>query len=272
MEQLKEALLKTYTWKGPKQKVNGETIQTTTKLIDASQEELQQFFQYCNLMLHNTSKNKPGRYSVLCTVIDQINRCNAELLIRWFRNEKIDQVSLLTAIKEFIANNKEILGPKEKLVANDIANDIPKTFSNVPVTLLEDACLDTLGKFNKKHITLSFIAKQGIVLNSKEENDFSKIKNSDGIIMSYSEQIKQECSLPDNIDLCFKRKGFTYPEFKTLINIKNDKYSSMSSDQLKLLSNKLLPSLEREINKHITFWETQKDKILQVANNKGWSW
>ena len=46
----------------------------------------------------------------------------------------------------------------------------------------------------------------------------------------------------------------------------------MSSDQLKLLSNKLLPSLEKEINKHITFWESQKDKILQVANSKGWTW
>ena len=267
MEQLKEALLKTYTWKGPKQKVNGETTQTITKLVDASQEELQQFFQYCNLMLHNTSKNKPGRYSVLCIIIDQINRCNAELLIRWFRNEKIDQVSLLTAIKEFIANNKEILGPKEKLIANDIANNIPKVFSNVPVNLLEDACLDILGKFNKKHITLSFIAKQGIALNLKEQNDFSK-----NTTISCSEQIKQECSLPTNIELCFKQKGFTYSEFKTLINIKNDKYSSMSSDQLKLLSNKLLPSLEKEINKHITFWESQKDKILQVANSKGWTW
>ena len=267
MEQLKEALLKTYTWKGPKQKVNGETTQTITKLVDASQEELQQFFQYCNLMLHNTSKNKPGRYSVLCIIIDQINRCNAELLIRWFRNEKIDQVSLLTAIKEFIANNKEILGPKEKLIANDIANNIPKVFSNVPVNLLEDACLDILGKFNKKHITLSFIAKQGIALSLKEQNDFSK-----NTTISCSEQIKQECSLPTNIELCFKQKGFTYSEFKTLINIKNDKYSSMSSDQLKLLSNKLLPSLEKEINKHITFWESQKDKILQVANSKGWTW
>ena len=267
MEQLKEALLKTYTWKGPKQKVNGETTQTITKLVDASQEELQQFFQYCNLMLHNTSKNKPGRYSVLCTIIDQINRCNAELLIRWFRNEKIDQVSLLTAIKEFIANNKEILGPKEKLIANDIANNIPKVFSNVPVNLLEDACLDILGKFNKKHITLSFIAKQGIALSLKEQNDFSK-----NTTISCSEQIKQECSLPTNIELFFKQKGFTYSEFKTLINIKNDKYSSMSSDQLKLLSNKLLPSLEKEINKHITFWESQKDKILQVANSKGWTW
>src|SRR5574344_287661 len=107
MGQLKEALLKTYTWKGPKQKVNGETTQTVTKLVNASQEELQKFFKYCNLMLHNTSKNKPGRYSVLCTIVDQINRCNAELLLRWFRNEKIDQVSLLAAIKEFITNNKE---------------------------------------------------------------------------------------------------------------------------------------------------------------------
>ena len=271
MEQLKEALLKTYVWKGPKQKVNGEIIQVTTKLVDATQEELQQFFQYCNLMLHNTSKNKPGRYPVLCTIIDQLNKCNAELLLRWFRNEKIDQSSLLIAIRDFVSNNKDVIGPKEKLLAKDIAN-VPNIFSNIPVTLLEDACLDILGKFNKKHITLTFIAKQGIVLTQKEQKELVGTLKSDGTIQSWEDVLKQQCSLPDTINIIFKQKGFTYPEFKTMINIKNDKYSAMSSDQLKVLRDKLLPSLEKEVNKHITFWESQKDKIQQIANSKGWVW
>ena len=43
----------------------------------------------------------------------------------------------------------------------------------------------------------------------------------------------------------------------------------MSSDQLKLLRDKLLPTLQSNIKKHILFWESQKEKIQEVALSKG---
>ena len=269
MEQLKKALLNNYVWKGPKQKVNGEITQVTIKLVDASEEELRQYFEYCNMMLHNTSKNKPGRYPVLFNVIDQEYKCNSELLLRWFRSEeKTDQKTLLISIRKFIENNRDVTKPMSHLKAKDIASKLPTEFEEVLVSSLEDACLDTLGKFNKKHLTLTFISKQGIWLTAKETSDLNK-KLQGEKTKSKIDKIKQECSIPDSIDLLIKENGLTFSEFKTALEIKNDKYSNMSSDQLKLLRDKLLPTLQSNIKKHILFWESQKEKIQEVALSKG---
>ncbi len=266
MEQLKQALLNTYEWKGAKQKLNGEITQKTIKLVNASKEELQQFFDYSNLMLHNSSASKPGRYTVLCSILDQTNRCNAELLLRWFRNEeKIDQITLSNAIREFTSANKDVIEPKEKLTAQSIASKLPEIFNSVPLTLLEDACLDTLGKFNKKHLTLTFVAKQGINLTPKERAEFTTKVTADKTL---KDVIKEQCAIPNTIKIEFKEQGLKYLEFRTIIQMKNDKYSSIPSDQLKLLRDRLLPALHKDVNRHITFWENQKDRIQQVMDSK----
>lgn len=270
MDQLKKALLNSYVWKGAKQKINGEIIQTTVKLVDASEEELKQYFEYCNMMLHNTSKNKPGRYVVLFNVLDQINKCNSELLLRWFRSEeKTDQKTLLISIRKFIENNKDVTKPMNKLEAMDIASKLPVEFEHVPVTLLEDACLDTLGKFNKKQLTLTFISKQGIWLSPKENPDLRGKKLQDGRSQTSIEVIKEKCSIPTSIDLTLRDGGLTFNEFKTAIEMKNDKYSNMTTSQLKLLRDRLLPSLAISVKKHVLFWESQKEKIEEVAISKG---
>ena len=74
----------TYVWKGPK--VNG--VQEETKLVDASFEQLRTFYEHCKQMLYNTDTKNPGRVTLHEIVDDQIQRCRAELLIRWLRSEK----------------------------------------------------------------------------------------------------------------------------------------------------------------------------------------
>lgn len=270
MEQLKQALLNSYVWKGPKSKINGQVTQSSVRLVDASEEQLKQYFEYCNMMLHNTSKNKPGRYGVLFNTLDQINKCNSELLLRWFRGEeKTDQKTLLLSIRKFIENNKDVTKPMSKLEAMDIASKLPVEFEHVPVTMLEDACLDILGKFSKKQLTLTFISKQGICLNTKESSELHGRKSQEGVSQNTIGVIKERCSIPDSVSLILKEGGLSFSEFKTAIEMKNDKYSNMTSDQLKLLRNKLLPALSISVKKHILFWESQKEKIQEVSLSKG---
>ena len=89
-EKLKQALneksdnINEYVWKGPK--VNG--IQEEIKLVDADFDQLRKFYNHCEQMLYNSDVKNPGRITLLDIVTDQIQRCRAELLIRWLRFEK----------------------------------------------------------------------------------------------------------------------------------------------------------------------------------------
>ena len=72
-----------YVWKGPK--IND--VQEEIKLIDADFYQLQKFYNHCNEMLYNKDSKNPGRITLIGIVQDQIQRCRAELLIRWLRSE-----------------------------------------------------------------------------------------------------------------------------------------------------------------------------------------
>ena len=226
---LKEAIEKkqqditNFVWKGSKSlDENGKYRQNEKRLVDMTERELQNAYDHCKTMLFNKDSENPGRYVVLESIAEQRDKIGAELFLRYVeQNHHLVRFTLLTSINEFLRNNKDV-SKTHKLTVSDAIPSVPNEFEKVPINMVVDGCLDRLGTFNKKHITLSFIAKQGIALNLKEQNDFSK-----NITISCSEQIKQECSLPINIELCFKQKGFTYSEFKTLINIKTYNHSKL---------------------------------------------
>lgn len=50
----------------------------------------------------------------------------------------------------------------------EILNGIPVEFREVPVSLVMDACLDSLGLFDNSHLTLNFIVKWDCGLHSKK--------------------------------------------------------------------------------------------------------
>ena len=150
-DKLKEALsdkandVNNYVWKGPK--VNG--VQEEIKLVDADYDQLKRFYNHCEQMLYNSDTKNPGRLTLLDIVSDQIQRCRAELLIRWLRAEKqYTNTRCLEDLRITIKNNKEILTNEAIKVypIGNILNGIPVEFREVPVSLVMDACLDSLGK------------------------------------------------------------------------------------------------------------------------------
>jgi hypothetical protein len=52
--------------------------------------------------------------------------------------------------------------------------------------------------------------------------------------------------------------------------LKRDKYSNLTTDQLKLLSNKVLYRFQDQCEMQAKQWEDKIREIIEVANSKGW--
>ena len=84
-EKLTEAInarnndVKSFVWKLAR-KADG--TQEEVRLVDATPEQLQQFFNHCYSMLYSTDKLNPGRYVLLDIIKEQREKCNVELYLR----------------------------------------------------------------------------------------------------------------------------------------------------------------------------------------------
>jgi len=266
-ERYKEALekkkndLKSFIWKGKKIIKNGEIIQDEKRLVDCSDEELKEFYNHCESMLYNNSKENPGRYAVLELIHDQITKCNAELFTRWLENsQKTPKFVFVQAIRDLLNNNPQI-NPKEESVSV-VVGDCAKEFQNIKISTALDACLDTLGKFSKSHITLSFLLKQGVYLT---ENDIKNIpKNANKI-----EYVRGYLDLKPTINVYISSKGLTLDQMKAMITLRNRKYSELTTTQLETLRNRILFALEDDVRVHIKQWEERERQIKLVLKSRG---
>ena len=275
-DKLKEALndrandINSYVWKGPK--VNG--IQEEIKLVDASFDQLRKFYTHCRQMLYNKDSKNPGRITLLTIVTDQIQRCRAELLIRWLRSEKqYTYTRCLEDLKNIIANNKEILTQEtiKNYPIGSIMNGLPIDFEQVPISLVMDACLDSLGLLDTSHLTLNFIVKMGLWFTQQEmQKDLYRKDPDTGKAINRLEVVKKELRLNPSISLRICDTGLSYAEFRSMYRLKKDKYANLTSDQLKLLSNKVLYRFQNQCEAQAKQWEDKMNEIIKVADAKGW--
>ena len=266
-----------WVWKGPKKEVAGIRCQTTTKLVDATPEQLKDWYNHCLSMLFNTNKANPGRYNLKKIVQDQIESCNTELCLRWCENKyklnpedsdvevysrfKLDQdlYNLLTRPEykdEF---------PRERwkdIPFKSCFSNFPSEFEDISVKKIMEGCEGLLGNFSRKYITLTFLLKMGIELTPQELKEYN-VTNKKVL-----EVVKDKLKLPSYHKLHKSDKGLTLKELESLIHLKEIKYTAMSNDLLNLLKNKVLPRLLREIEFQISQWEDIIKKLEHVANTK----
>ena len=275
-DKLREALndrandVNSYVWKGPK--VNG--VQEEIKLADADYDQLKRFYSHCEQMLYNSDVKNPGRLTLLDIVADQIQRCRAELLIRWLRFEKqYTNTRCLEDLRNTIKNNKEILTNEaiKTYPIGNILNGIPVEFEEVPVSLVMDACLDSLGLCDTSHLTLNFIVKMGLWFTQQEmQKDLYRKDPETGKTMNRLAVVSKELRLNPSISLRICDTGLTYAEFKSMCRLKRDKYANLTSDQLKLLSNKVLYRFQNQCLEQAKQWKDKMEEIKKVAELKGW--
>lgn len=275
-EKLEEAIAKknndinSFVWKGRKVEVNGNRVQSEKKLMDCSEEELRTFYNHCETMLHNTSKDMPGRYVLLDIIKDQVLRCNAELFLRWLEQEKsTPRFEFLSSLRSFLDNNKSI-NPKEITISQALVGKCPIAFANLPIDLVLEGCLNRLGKFNKQHLTLTFILKQGLWFTPEESKELAE-KTSDGSYKEKVEVAKEKLGIDPSIELYITPKGLSFAQMKAMINLRSRTYSELTQTQLETLRDRVLYSLDNEVRYHISQWEMRKNQISMVCNAKGYT-
>lgn len=263
--------INSFVWKGRKQEVNGQLVQEERRLVDCTEEELRSFYAHCNSMLYNTSKDYPGRYVLLDIIKDQKQRCNAELFLRWLEQEKsMPRFRFLEALVAFLDINKDAIDPKEYPIEGTMSG-CPKEFGDIPTEIVREGCLDRLGKFNKQHITLTFILKQGLWFTAQESKDLVEKDPKTGQIRDKIEVVKERLGLKSTAPLYVTPKGLSYSQLRSMVNLKSKKYTELTTDQLKVLRNRILYSLADDVKFHIQQWEARKAQIKMVCDAKGFT-
>ena len=276
-EKLKQAIdkkstdIQSFEWKGEKTiDENGNYQQQIKKLVDMTGEELGACYSHCKKMLFNKDSQNPGRYLVLELIADQMDKCGVELFLRYIDvNYNTSRFSLMSRITTFLTDNKLAFKETKPLLKHMFGN-IPNEYENIPLSLILDGCLDRLGTFNKKHITRTFILKQGIWLTPAEvkeltSSDFDEKSNRLQII-------REALGIKDVEKLYLNSKGINYTQMRAMLNLKpNKKYTDLTTNQLETLRGRILFNLEEEVKNHIAAWETRMSQIEMVAKSKGTS-
>ena len=275
-EKFKEAIerkgvdINTFIWKGNKVlDATGKYKQTEKKLTAMSEYEINECYDHCKTMLFNKDILNPGRYVVLETISEQKDKIGAELCIR-YTGEKYgwSRFTLLGMINDFLNNNKESFKTYKPIIG-DMFSGLPNEFVKIPLNLLIDGCLDRLGAFNKKHITRTFILKQGIWLTPTESKELVET-NVDGAIRDRLEVIRERLNIKEIEKLYINSKGLNYTQMRAMLNIKpNKKYTDLTTSQLETLRNRILFNLEETVKDHIVAWERRMEEIEMVSEYKG---
>ena len=262
-----------FVWKGKKRKEGDRYVQESEKISEMSPERLKECWDHCEKMLRNDDPKHLGRYNVLEEVISQINKCNVELLLRYFENtyqrrENIPatkRFSLMVSLRQLMSNNTEITDWSIVPISH-ISENLPDEFKDISIADTLDGCIDQLGAFNKQHLTMTFITKMGLWFSKAEENELKGSTNSNVERLKIA---KERLHLPTKLVLRFSEKGLTYHEMRAMLTLpKKQKYSDMTTEQLVTLRNKVLLRLSKEIDGHIFSWRRLQKQIELVAKSK----
>lgn len=266
--------INTFVWKGPKEEHSGERVQSVTKMVDATPEQLKDWYNHCISMLFSKDSKNPGRYTLKDIVNSQIGKCTAELCLRWFENvylpddtrkkypRNLFYEDLMTPLNE--ATPKLTREQLKHMPITDITKGMPEEFTRVSIQDILDGCTDNLGLFDRKHLTLKFILELGIELTPQEMNELT-VKDDKGVVINRFEIIRERLNLKPYISLHRSSTGLTYNEFRAMINLRTKKYSDLTTTQLVVLKNKVLLRFLQKIDYQINQWEKRINQLQRVA-------
>ena len=265
--------VKTFVWKFAR-KADG--TQEEIKLIDASPEQLRDFYRHCKSMLYSEDKLNPGRYVLLNIIEEQRRKCNVELFLRKLESGAICPDNKPYPRHLYVQDLRNYMNEhKNDFPSNELKNipisaypgDLPREFERISIDEVLNGGLDQLGFFDNKHITFSFILNLGIYLTPSEMKELDE-KDENGNPKRKPEIVKERLGINPNVRLTIKPTGLNFSELKAMINLKSKKYSELTTDQLVVLRNKVLFKLENEVLFHIDQWEERIRQIELVAKDK----
>lgn len=129
---------------------------------------------------------------------------------------------------------------------------------------------------DNSHLTLNFIVKMGLWFTPQEmqkpvsEGGLYKKDPETGKAVNRLEVVSKELRLNPSIALRIDNTGLSFAEFRSMCRLKRDKYANLTSDQLKLLSNKVLYRFQDQCENQAKQWKDKMEEIIKVAASKGW--
>lgn len=260
--------VKNYVWKGKKERLeNGETVQEIVNLIDASEEQLRRFYAHCNSMLYNPDHKNPGRRPLLVMIQQQRNQCGVELFLREEETNKNSRFAIVESINKVIRDSGVSQEELKSVTLGEFLK-VPSKYSDLPIKLVQDGCLQKLGKFDRSHITLTFILKQGLRLTPEEERELTEFDSNNRQI-PYVDVVRQKQNIGDHMKIKMNARGLTYTQLRAMLSLKPRNYSELTTEQLRTLRERVLFSLEDDVLFHINQWEERIQQIAEVAQVRG---
>jgi len=269
--------INSYVWKDRRLTSDRKEKQMGYQMVNMSEYELQQAYNHCKTMLYNNDPTNLGRMLVLDLISEQLDRCGAELALRWFKtlvddkgNIKYSSDGLMQELREWVSLCPA--DPDKTLRLQDFV-EVHPDYKAVPIDLLMKACRDDLGYFDSSRISLSFIYRQGIYFTHDELKDMSTFTMGNTLKEKF-EVLKYQLNLSDDVELKANPNGFTEQQFRDLIHLKKYKgyhtlkYSELTTSQLQTLRKKVLFKLEDEVLFQINIWNTLMKQIKEVAEYK----
>lgn len=232
-------------------------------------EQIKRAYTHVTEMLDNGDPYHPGVRRKHEQVRRVWNCANAELFLRYVlyscNNTNLktnkDVLDYITACKKLdnISNFDSV---------EAIFDGLLDTYKKVTIDDLLSACLDSLPAFNRKLISDKFIYSLGIWLTESEKKDLTEY-DPNGKIRNRKDVIKERLFINPSIELQFNSRGLTYNEFRSLVRLEGrPKFSTMTTDVLILLRDKVLLLLDQDLEYHIQKWESLKGKLEAVAAQK----
>ncbi len=265
--------IKSFVWKLAKK---SDGTQEEIKLVDATSEQLQSFYDHCISMLYSKDKVNPGRYTLLKIIEEQREKCNLELFLRKLESGELcadkkpyPRYLYIQDIRTLVKFRKDEFPEDEldKISISAAAGRLPREYERISIKDIIESP-ESLGFIDTKHITFSFILNMGICLTPSEMREFNE-KDENGNVRNKLEVVKERLNLKPSIHLIVKPAGLNFNELRAMLNLKSKKYTDLSTDQLIALRNKVLFKLEDEVRYHIKQWELRMYQIELVAKEKG---
>lgn len=263
-----------FIWRGEKKKVGKKFVQEIELMKDMTPERLKECWDRCKIMLNNDEPGRLGRYNVLEEINSQINKCNIELLLRYFENVylprpedvAVKRFSLMIGLKDFMLKYSDYTDDWSTVSISKVSSkELPAEFKDINIEDVLDGCTDSLGVLDKQHLTLSFITKMGLWFTKAEESELKGNSNVERV-----KTAKLQLHLPQDLVLKFSDKGLSYHEMRAMLLLqKHHKYSDMTTEQLVTLRNKVLLRLSKEVDTHIFNWKRLQKQLELVAKSKG---
>lgn len=259
-EKLQKAInsIDSLTWRDK----NGNDV----KLVNASVEDLQNWYKHCYEMLYNGTPKTPGKFQIRQNIMRTWDSCNTELFVRYLLHECNTPLKTKRDLLDFI--NQRRNESSEDILNKSIAtlfSNLDPIFERITVNRLMDACFDKLDIVNRKIITDKFILSQGIWLTDEEKLELTEV-GPDGKVKDKKEVIIERLCMNPNIKLRFSPTGLSFTEFRALVQLGfSQKVSSLSTVTLKTLRDKILLLLDDNLNYHIKKWKTLAANINRVA-------